>query len=182
MMEVWKVIDSHPDYSVSSYGRVKRTTPNRYGIMSNKPLVPVRGNHGYFGVNLHCETRQTVKLVHSLVCEAFHGKRPSKKHQAAHSDGDRSNNKAANISWKTASQNSMDKHRHGTMRTGKKHHAIYMPECMPRGELHGNAKLTDQLVKNIRRDKRPQSVIAAEIGVTQSLISMVKTRKIWNHI
>lgn len=182
MNEEWRIIEAFPDYSVSSHGRVKRTTPNRYGLISDRALVPVLGNHGYLVVSLHRDTHQSAKTIHTLVCHAFHGPKPSRKHQAAHFDGNKRNNFSTNLAWKTPSENNMDKNRHGTMRTGSNHHALYMPQCMPRGSTHGNAKLTEQLVKKIRKDKRSQSAIAASIGVTQSLISQVKNRKVWAHV
>lgn len=182
MIEEWRIIDRFPDYSVSSHGRVKRTTPNRYGLISHRPLMPVLGNHGYLTVSLHKETQQFCKTIHSIVCHVFHGQKPSAKHHAAHIDGNKQNNLASNLAWKTPSQNSMDQHLHGTMRTGPDHHALYMPECMPRGQSHGNAKLTDASVIQIRNDCRSQKLIAADHGISQSLVSMLKNRKIWTHL
>lgn len=51
-----------------------------------------------------------------------------------------------------------------------------------RGELVGNSKLTESIVRSIRADPRPQTVIAADYGITQSLVSYVKNRKIWRHL
>ena len=50
------------------------------------------------------------------------------------------------------------------------------------GECSGMAKLTEEKVVAIRADKRLQAVIAAEHGIHQSLVSYVKSRKIWNHV
>jgi hypothetical protein len=180
--EVWKAVVGFSDYEVSSQGRVRRSRPDRHGRMSRAPLTPALGNHGYHVVSLHKDARQVVRMVHRIVCEAFHGPAPSPVHQAAHGDGVRTNNLAANLRWATPAENNLDKHRHGTMRTGEAHHAIANPACMPRGGNHGNAKLTDEAVASIRADSRPQRVIAAEYGVAQSLISLIKNRKIWAHL
>lgn len=51
-----------------------------------------------------------------------------------------------------------------------------------RGTDAGNSKLTDDLVRIIRADERSQRTIAAELGVDQTLISMVKLRKVWTHV
>lgn len=48
-----------------------------------------------------------------------------------------------------------------------------------RGEQHGGAKLTLDAVQAIRRDSRPQARIAAEYGVSQSLVSQIKRGKVW---
>ena len=48
-----------------------------------------------------------------------------------------------------------------------------------RGENHGMAKLTESDATQIRCDARIQRVIAEEYKVSQPLISLIKTRKIW---
>ena len=50
------------------------------------------------------------------------------------------------------------------------------------GEKHYAHKLTEDDVRNIREDLRTQTVIAAEYGVRQCLISAIKRRKTWRHI
>ena len=78
--------------------------------------------------------------VHTLIAEAFHGPRPTPEHQVAHFDGNPSNNCAWNLRWATAAENAQDRDRHG-----KTFH--------PRGILHPNAKLTDEMVRTMRRMK-----------------------------
>jgi hypothetical protein len=51
---------------------------------------------------------------------------------------------------------------------------------MPAGEIHHNAKLTWAAVYDIRRRSNlPQPILAAEYGVSQSLISDVVNHRIW---
>lgn len=45
-----------------------------------------------------------------------------------------------------------------------------------------NSKLNDELVRKLRSDKRPRSVIAQELGVSKSLVYQVRVRKIWKHV
>lgn len=181
MREEWRIIASHPDYAVSSHGRVKRVVPDRHGRGLGRMMTPVVSNHGYQTVTLHRDCQQSSHLVHRLVCTAFHGVPPVDNH-ASHGDGDKTNNRADNLRWASVTDNNLDKHRHGTMRVGDRHHARAKPETMPRGTSHGNAKLTDAIVMAIRADQRSQRAIAEELGVSQSLISMVRTRQIWAHI
>lgn len=47
---------------------------------------------------------------------------------------------------------------------------------------NGNATLTPKKVLAIRRDKRPQRVIAREVGVHNSTISRIKNRSIWGWV
>jgi hypothetical protein len=51
-----------------------------------------------------------------------------------------------------------------------------------RGSSHGHAKLTEQDVIAIRRDWISHESVAARYGVSASLISMIRARKIWTHI
>ena len=53
-------------------------------------------------------------FVHNLIALAFLGRRPRRSYQAAHKDGDRRNNRAGNLAWKTKRQNEADKVAHGT--------------------------------------------------------------------
>jgi hypothetical protein len=47
------------------------------------------------------------------------------------------------------------------------------------GEKNGRSKLTWAKVEDIRADARPNTVIAAECGVTNQLISRIKRGEVW---
>ena len=51
-----------------------------------------------------------------------------------------------------------------------------------KGEQSGVAKLTERQVLEIRQDLRPQHVIAKELGISQSLVSMIHDGKGWKHV
>lgn len=51
-----------------------------------------------------------------------------------------------------------------------------------KGSRQRAAKLTDDLVRKIRNDNRPTSVIAKECGVTPRVIHLVKNRMAWRHV
>jgi hypothetical protein len=51
-----------------------------------------------------------------------------------------------------------------------------------RGERNGIAKLTEASVRAIRRDPRVYRVIAADYGVSKSLVGMIKCRESWKHV
>jgi hypothetical protein len=182
LVEEWRPVVGFPDYAVSSKGSVRRVRADRHGRISGRNLVGIARPDGYLQVTLHESTVQTVRLVHRIVCEAFHGPCPGKGFHAAHGDGNRAGNHASNIRWATISDNNRDKIFHGTIRCGADHHANLRPECMPRGSSHGNAKLSDAAVQRIRADPRRQRQIAADHGVSQSLVSLVKLGRIWAHV
>lgn len=52
----------------------------------------------------------------------------------------------------------------------------------PKGEDHHGAKLTEEQVRAIRSDTRPNTVIAAEFGVTKGAVWFIKARRNWKHI
>jgi hypothetical protein len=51
-----------------------------------------------------------------------------------------------------------------------------------KGERHFAAKLTDAIVMDIRTSGKRGVDLAREYGVTTSLVSMVRHRKVWAHI
>ncbi|WP_449411892.1 HNH endonuclease signature motif containing protein [Methylobacterium komagatae] len=63
------------------------------------------GNHQYPTVSLARDGFGHRRLVHRLVCEAFHGPAPTPEHQVAHADGTRWNARADNLRWATRTEN-----------------------------------------------------------------------------
>jgi plasmid maintenance system antidote protein VapI len=105
-------------------------------------------------------------LAHRWICERIHGPPPTSKHEAAHSCGN-GHLACANpkhVSWKTASQNRLDKRNHGTQ------------------SLVGGRKMTPVLIRKIRElaGKLTQREIAVKFGITQSNVSTIVSRKTWN--
>lgn len=162
----YRTVPSWPRYLAGSDGTVVGP--------SGRNLCPYRLPSGYLQVLVYGDgTPRRTRRVHALICEAFHGPRPSSKHQVAHWDGDPSNNAASNLRWATAAENIGDKSRHGRVtRTS--------------GEINGQVKLTATQVSEIRSrhwcQKVPQRALAAEYGVSQPTISNIITRKTWSHI
>lgn len=90
--EVWKPFPgTNEGFWVSSVGRVRNgSNPADYGSKSKvgymTKTVP------QLGINF---------TVHRLVCEAFHGSRPSPTHSVDHINGIRDDNRADNLRWAT---------------------------------------------------------------------------------
>jgi hypothetical protein len=67
--------------------------------------------------------------------------------------------------------------------SAKGRHPRNKTNYLPSGEKHHfykkGMKITREMAFKIRRDDRPRSVISAEYGVDVSLISYIKTNKIW---
>jgi hypothetical protein len=166
MGEEWRsVVGWEGFYEVSNLGRVK-TAPRTIPLHGGQKRIPERvrklqlTRDGYPCVGLSGVGKWTLKKVHQLVCEAFHGPRPSPSHQAAHNDGVRTNNAASNLRWATAAENSCDRAIHGNNRPG---------------ETNGNAKLTNMEAAEIRLRAHSASYaeLADEYGVSLFTIGRI---------
>ena len=182
MDEIWKTLLEFPDYAVSDKGRVRRIVPSPKGH-GCRILKPHIGTHGYEMVGLSFMSKIHKRLVHRLVCAAFHGAPPSDFHQVGHRDGSRRFNYAGNLRWVTRSENMEDARMHGSMALGKRHGRSTKPECNPRGCLHGHAKLTEPDVIKIRSAHQETGrSLAKKYGVSPATISIIRSRKTWRHI
>lgn len=90
-------------------------------------------------------------------------------------------NHASNLRWGTPSENSADAIRLGEMACGKRNGAYTQPTGRRTGQSNGNSKLTPAAACAIFRDTRAQSAVAADYGVNQTLVSMIKLGRIWHH-
>lgn len=148
MCESWKKISGYL-YSVSDLGRVRNDRTGR--ILKGAANV-----HGYFHVNICAEKKASTRLIHRLVIEAFIGPCPDGK-QCNHIDGDKLNNKLANLGWVTPAENMMHSYRHG---------------------LNSIHKLSEDNVREIRlRSNERHRKLAEEFGVSRGTIVKVVTRR-----
>lgn len=167
MAEAWRIIAGFDAYEVSSLGRIRR----RYRTVTNsvaghvlKPFLSASGR-GYQTVTLCAGDHRRKKMIHILVCAAFHGPSPSPNHQAAHWNGNRTDNREGNLRWATKLENARDAVRHGTTLLGMR---------------HPGAKLTDDDVRLIIAKSGARGIgraLARELGVSESLISMIRSGK-----
>lgn len=127
-----------------------------------------RSKAGYFAISLSKDGRYYRRRINRLVLETFVGPCPKGCH-AAHDSGVRTDNRLVNLAWKTPKENNADKKRHGTWQGGEK---------------NASAKLTAHQVLEIRAKigTAKNTHIAAEYGVTSSLIGQIAARKVWSHI
>ena len=72
--------------------------------------------------------------------------------------------------------------KHTGHKRGDEHHARLHPELLARGESHGNAKLTEDAVRDILTSPLKQAELAKKYGVAPSLISAARRRVIWQHV
>ena len=147
---------------------ISRNGHGCYPLDPPKVMGSREDRYGYVTVLITINNRWRPHGVHALVCEAFHGLRPTPLHQAAHDDGVRNHNIPENLAWKTALEQAADRERHG-------HTA--------RGEGH-RSNLTAINIVDIRSRFRPGlgALLADEFGVTRQAIHAIVHRKVWKHV
>lgn len=117
MKEVWKPIPEYEDkYLISNCGRVLSLTKLRrlnqvdWSSISDSCCLSLKGNKknntGYISVGLYKNNKVAYRYVHRLVAEAFVSNRCNKP-EVNHKDGNPFNNKADNLEWMTAKENSI---------------------------------------------------------------------------
>ena len=159
--EQWEPIEGFPGYAVSCCGKVRGP---------RSILKGERYPYGHIGVQLYRDGHRFKRWVHRLVLEAFTGPCPD-GFEAAHNDGNPSNNSIDNLRWTTHADNQDDRQIHGTV---------------PQGITHGRSKLTEDDVRYIRKSRQMHgtyaSDLAAEFGVTKSTVEKIFRRETWTHI
>lgn len=177
MAEKWlPVVGFEGRYEVSDLGRV-RSLPRRIPVTGHPKagytckFLPGRilsgwiANTGYLTVALG---RGNYRLVHRLVCEAFHGPCP-KDHEVCHGPNGKLDNRASQLRWGTRAQNhGPDKERDGTK---------------IRGEQHHQSRLTEQQVLEVwSRQGECSTTVASSYGVAPRTVRDIWNRKTWCHL
>lgn len=174
MSEVWKEIpETEGRYQASNLGRIRTVgrKDRRGNIVSIEPKLKKRfkNPHGRFMTPIIMNGVCRNKFISRLVLSAFCGPCP-KGLEAAHLDGNRTNDRIENLKWVSSKDNNSHKVAHGTD---------------IRGEKGGLAKLTTAQVLNIRdRIKKGEmmTVLAKEFSVSPRAISLIRDGQTWRHL
>jgi hypothetical protein len=161
--EIWRTIQDFPAYEVSNLGRVQSNKRGEPKIL--KPWLHNSGGYPAVKLSVRGAAQQT-KLIHQLVCRAFHGRKPTPRHEVAHNDGVPTNVRADNLRWALPWENAADKRSHGTH--------INAGQFKP--------QLTPDDVREIRRlltTGMSQRLIAEQFGIWQTMVSHIHLRRRW---
>lgn len=167
-METWKRIESFPAYSASTEGRIRRDLAGqgtRTGVLQPYAVG------AYPGVGVWKDGKRTTRTVHSLVAEAFHGKRP-KGAVVHHKDHDKLNSRPDNLVYVTRSRNTASAFDAGFA-------------ASKRGEDHAKAILTDESATSLREDYAEgmsQRAAAKKYGVTRTTVAALVAGRTWTHL
>lgn len=162
-MTEWRPIPSIPNHSASSVGQVRNDITGTIRKASTTQA-------GYMVVAFHRSPKKICRLVHLLVCEAFHGLRPAGA-VCRHLDGNRLNNAAENLRWGTHAENMADRDAHG--RTS-------------RGNRNGNRTMSSADVTALVADYAAGGVtqyeLAARYGISQAQVNNIVLGKQWGSV
>lgn len=174
--EIWKdIINFEEQYQISNFGRIKSLTrrDTKGQTRYERFLKAHLDKGGYYRVILCKNSIQRTYIVHRLV--AIHFLDLPENYQELtvnHKDGNKTNNHPSNLEWVTQKDN--NKHAY---RTGLKDN---------KGEKHGESKLTEKQVKNIRYLHYikwfNQMELANIFDVSKTLIGKIVNRENWTHI
>jgi hypothetical protein len=170
--EVWRDIEGWSYHQVSDHGRVRvfpgAKIKNRIvrEIEFKKPTLDCYGYLKLVQGGVGRGRVHKVHKIHSLVLTTFIGP-PSPGQVCRHLNGVSIDNRLENLVWGTPTENQRDRMEHGTD---------------TRGEDHALAKLTESDVIEIRRSNAMQKELAKKYGVTRKTISLVRSRRTWNHV
>jgi protein gp37 len=147
--EKWLPIPGCP-YEASSFGRVRR---------EGRILAQSVHSHGYRQVAISINGKPKTRLVHQLVLEAF-AARPYGTCEVAHKNGNKADNRIANLRWTSKAGNMADAARHGTAGCWMKGRGILS---------------WDQVLEIRERRKRGEKLddIAVVVGSTRKQVSAV---------
>ncbi|OBQ68893.1 hypothetical protein EFV37_29085 [Mesorhizobium loti] len=128
-----------------------------------------RNNMGYGEIKTKSSVKQSgMEYAHRRMCMEAHGEPPNPKDEAAHSCGNGKHGciTKGHLSWKTRIENQADRLTHGTA---------------PRGTRCGTNKLSEAQIHQIRAmsGKVRQRDMADQYGVSQSLVSVICSGKLW---
>ena len=182
-MEIWKdVMNWEALYQVSDAGRVRSKdriihVKNSHGNVSPRLYRGRVLNHdSAIAKNYPCVSftapgrKRQVCAVHILVAKHFIGECPQGM-DVCHFDNNRHNPRLDNLRYGTRSENSLDRHRHGTMPKWK-------------GEEVPSSKLTEDNIRELKRNFRKLSARAwgRKFGVHHNTIMSAIRGETWGHV
>lgn len=159
--EYWCDVKGFQNYEVSNLGNIRNKKTGR-------ELKPKNHRDGYQSINLCHKGNQRTLKIHRLVAQAFYGE---SQLPVDHVNGVKHDNNLANLRYISSSENSRKSN---------------LGHTRSRGEQHGQAKLTESCVREIKRllklGRYTQKQIGEMFGVHANSISNIKVGKNWKHI
>lgn len=160
MNEIWTDVPTMPNYSISTFGNLKRN-----GTSITTPVNKIGYKRKYL------KDHKKNIIIHRVVAEAFIPN-PDNLPEVNHKDGDKLNNNVGNLEWVTRQGNATHAKINGLLR-------------QPTGDKAHKAKLKNIHIPIIREaiaSGISLTSIAKYFNVSQSAVSLIKTGKNWSTI
>lgn len=166
-VEEWRPVVGWPMYQVSNLGGLRSWhARGRAGLPAGPvALGPALNNKGYRRWVAVDGLRRRSINVSVAVCEAFHGPRPPGM-VVRHLNNIRTDDRAGNLRWGTPLENVHDEIEAGTF---------------ARGERNGMAKLSAEVIGQIRASTDSNAILSARYGVCMSYIWAVRSGRARRH-
>lgn len=166
--ERWRPVVGCEDlYEVSTHGRVVKLR-TRYGNPCRKLLKSwLAAGYPTVTIKRPGRHRSCPEAVHRLIAQAFIGSCPE-GHEVNHKDFDRSNSVLSNLEYVTYSENNLHAFRHG--------------RAPARGEKVGAAKLTEEVVRELRSSNETHVEAARRLGVHPTTVLRARSGEFWGHV
>lgn len=103
--------DGSGKYVAGSDGLIYSTDFNHTG--KTKALKGGLDRDGYPHVLMNIDGKRVWRASHKLVALAFHGEKPTPKHQVNHINGVRTDNRPGNLNYLTSRENTLDGFKRG---------------------------------------------------------------------
>ncbi|MCU1325000.1 MAG: 65, gp65 [Bryobacterales bacterium] len=165
--EIWLPIKAHSGYEVSNFGGVRSWRSHKSRKLNEPVLLKGAINaSGYRTLNLREDGSDApgTHLVHHLVACHWLFHTYKRGLSITHLNGNRLDNRVANLAWRSHLENMLDKRAHGTMYVGEANH------------FH---RLTEKEVRAIRADQRSTRELASLYRVDWLTVHRVRTRESW---
>ena len=156
-------------YSITEEGRIYSHKSNRF----LNPYKSIDKAGGYFVHSLwNDDTKQKLVKLHRIVA-IMYIPNPENKEQVNHIDGDKSNNKASNLEWCTAKENSQHPVKNKLYGRNTDSSRRVRRETTTE-KVHAICKLIQQGLTNYK--------IADELDVCRKVVERIKNRKRYTEI
>lgn len=157
----WRPVPGFDNYEANTYGFIRnRHTRRRIRGYDTGDAVHVHLYRGKGKTNLTCN-------LGSVILMAWVGPRPGPGYDCSHLNGDHRNNRLSNLAWETRRRNMERRSEHGRTAWGEK---------------HGNARLTEDDVTEIRARLAAGATnvqLGREYDVSAGTISHIRTGRSW---